>query len=362
MEETPIDLNAVYDAIVHFKPDVVKIATHARSSLDSFRMFTVAKRANSEQQSIVALCMGQRGQITRTFSPMIENHFTFASLNQKTQTVSHQIPAESLLQTYRLRSLTPKSARYALIGNPVSHSIGHHFHNACFEERVIDAVYEKIQLEPDELGAFFQSLQTFPFAGLSVTMPLKEEIFRYMHEVDPKAQAIGAINTVVFKNGRAIGYNTDGVGALDAIEEKRVVSGQRLVVVGAGGSAKAIVYESVQRGAEVTVVNRDGEKAERLARRYQCAWAPLEQLSAVLKNGYDILVHSTSVGMTPNDEQTVVKKTELHKQAVVMDVVSSPLHTRLLQDAKEVGAQTINGKEMFYRQAQAQQVLFNLDL
>lgn len=357
-EETPSDLEAIYKEIKAQGPDLIKIACYANSSLDTLRMMQFVKGKLKEGQKIIGLCMGEKGLPTRTLSPITGNAWTFASLDEETESVAHQSRLEDLLGIYRYRKLNVFSKLCALIGNPVNKSVGHIFHNEAFQDLSINAVYEKIQLESSELSEFFERARELPFRGLSVTMPLKEEVMPYLDVIDSKAQSIGAVNTISFRKGKLYGHNTDGVGALEAIEKRLPIAGMKMMVIGAGGASKAIVYEAVSKGADVCILNRNEDKALALASRYGCRSASIKQQSEILREGIDVLINCTSLGMSPQLEETPVEQADLQANTLVMDIISNPRETRLLREAKVAGCQVVEGMEMFENQANAQLKLF----
>jgi 3-dehydroquinate dehydratase/shikimate dehydrogenase len=148
-----------------------------------------------------------------------------------------------------------------------------------------------------------------------------------------------------------IGYNTDGPGALDAIENKRSVRGKRIVLVGAGGASRAIAYEALQRGASAIILNRTVERGKALAHELNCEWGGLEQLSQETKKGYDILVQCTSVGMAPNINQTPIDEKWLLPTALIVDAIYKPEQTRLLKEAQAKGCTVVTGREFYINQA-----------
>jgi 3-dehydroquinate dehydratase/shikimate dehydrogenase len=357
-DETPSDLEAIYEEIKAKGPDIIKMACSARSSLDTLRMMQLVKSKAKEGQRVIGLCMGEKGLPTRTLSPLFGNAWTFASLDEHTMSVANQSRLKDLLEIYRYRKLNVHSKLCALIGSPVDKSVGHIFHNRAFQNQHLNAVYEKIHVTAGELGEFFEYARKFPFQGLSVTMPLKESVMPYLDFIDHRALSIGAVNTIRFREGKLYGYNTDGVGALDAIEERLSVAGKKMLLIGAGGAAKAIAEEAVSRGAELCILNRDQNKAKALAEKYDCRHATIQQQKEILREGVDILINSTSLGMSPKIKETPVEAADLHHSTLVMDIISNPKETKLLREAKLAGCQVISGMEMFENQAKAQLKLF----
>jgi 3-dehydroquinate dehydratase/shikimate dehydrogenase len=333
LEETP-DLEIVLKQMQMAHPGAYcyKIATMAHSTLDSLRMMEFLQH----HPNIIGLCMGDLGSITRICAPIFNVPIMYAPLEDEDKTAPGQLLAGELNEIYNFKSLTSQTKIYGLIGDPVDRSIGHLFHNDVFREDKRDAVYVKMRVAPGELSDFFALAKKLPFVGLSVTAPLKEAILPFVDEIDSKAQAIGAVNTLVFRNGKIYGSNTDGEAAIDVLGD---VKDKTIVVLGAGGSAKAIVYTAVRRGAKVIVVNRTAERAEELAKLFLCGFS--EKVPA-----YDILVNATTSTM-PIDADSIMP------DKIVMDIAF--YETEFLQHAQEKGCFYQDGFPMYFQQAIAQQ-------
>ena len=241
------------------------------------------------------------------------------------------------------------TALYGIIGRPVRHSLSPAMHNAAFEHEGINAVY--IAFETDSPGRAMDAVRTLGIRGLSVTVPNKETVMAFLDEMDETARRIGAVNTVKNRKGCIEGINTDWIGAVKALKEAAALRGKKAVVIGAGGSARAVVFGLVKEGAEVHIVNRTVEKAGRLAEEFDCSFSGLDGLSAA--DG-DILINTTSVGMGGLQGLSPVPDGELGKFSIVMDIVYGSRKTRLLLDAERAGCITIQGTEMLLHQAAAQ--------
>src|SRR6185437_13162580 len=172
------------------------------SSLDALRMLEFVRK----HSNVIGLCMGELGQITRILAPVVGTPLMYAPISAP---ILGQLEYRVLVNTYRFRELDPQTAIYGLIGNPVTQSIGHEFHNRYFQHLKQNAVYVKIPLHLQELEAFLTYAKRLPFQGLSVTMPFKEKIIPFLDEIDPVAKEIGAVNTLLFRAGKIWGYNTD---------------------------------------------------------------------------------------------------------------------------------------------------------
>ncbi|MDN3506434.1 MAG: type I 3-dehydroquinate dehydratase [Simkaniaceae bacterium] len=315
--ETPGDLESILDALP--KADFYKICTMANKTTDALRMLCFVKN----RPDVTGICMGELGQITRILGPVVSNPFTFAALGK--EAAPGQLQAEELVKTYHFHRLTPTTKIYGLIGNPIKQSPSHKTHNAYYRDNEIDAVYVRMLLDEEELPLFFGLARELGISGLSVTIPFKEKVFPFIDEVE--GDDVGAINTIAFEE-KTYGSNTDAPAALDAIESKSKVQGKHCVILGAGGTAKALAFESQKRGASVTFLSR--------------RFGNLHQVPP-----YDILINTTPVAC-PIDIEA------LQPRKVVMDVNVAHTDTPLMVRAKALGCQLVYGQEMFERQAQGQ--------
>ncbi|MCC5832634.1 MAG: type I 3-dehydroquinate dehydratase [Chlamydiales bacterium] len=322
-EETP-DLEALYGKMqASCKAAYYKIATHARSSLDALRMLQFVRKTKA-----VGLCMGDLGMVTRILAPIFGAPWTYAPLHESQKTAPGQLLLDELVHTYRYRTLSERTALYGLIGDPVSKSVSHKTHNFAFDELGLDAVYVKMLVKKEELSTFLPTCQSAGFKGLSVTMPLKESI-----------REGEAINTLAFCDGGISYWNTDGSGALDALEKRTAVAGKKIVILGAGGSAVAIAKEAEKRGAEVWIANRTPSRALKISTQV----LSLEEFAS---NRYDILINCTPV--------CPIATEALLENRVVMDIITRPKMTSLLKAAEEKGCTLVYGLDMFIQQAVGQ--------
>jgi len=343
-EATPEDLEGIYFEMKKTPAYFYKVAVTAQNSLDAMRLIFWAKESDDK---LIAISMGSHGQISRILSPMIGCPITYAALEEGGEVAPGQLSAKILIDRYHHRSLNLETTLYGLIGDPVSQSISHETHNRFMSAQGLNAVYIKMQVKAEELTDFLDYAKRLPFCGLSVTMPLKERILSLLDEIDSQAAAIGAVNTLLLKKGKTFGYNTDGIGALNAIESEFLVRGKRMVIIGAGGASKAIAYEAIHRGALVTIINRDSTKAFQMAKRLQCVGKGLEDMADCAKAGYDILINCTPVSM-PIDPQYILP------HVLVMDITTKPKETMLLQHAMRKNCQIVYGYKMFVEQAKGQ--------
>jgi len=240
---------------------------------------------------------------------------------------------------------------YGIIGHPVRHSLSPVMHNSAFRLLGINAVY--LAFDVTNLEAAITGVKALGIKGLSVTIPHKEKIMRYVDEIDDMSKRIGAINTVINRDGVLFGSNTDWLGAIRALEEITPLKNKKVIIIGAGGSARAICVGLKDRGASVHIANRTISKARELASLCEGSFSGLKEIDEIAKD-FDILINTTPVGMHPNEDKIVLEPEILPNFKVVMDIVYSPVETLLLKEAKKRGCKTISGLKMLLYQAIAQ--------
>ena len=251
--------------------------------------------------------------------------------------------------------LIAKTKICCLIGDPVEHSLSPPIHNAAYKALGID--YSYITLRAGDIERAIADIRTNGIRGVSVTTPHKVNALKYLDHVDPTAQAIGAVNTIVNDDGVLAGYNTDGDAALKALEEVTDLGGKRVVLIGSGGAALAIAAALKANGAKLVILNRDEAKARRLANRVEAKDAgDLSKISLVTKA--DILINATTVGMSPETKETIVPQEFLHDHLTVFDIVYNPKETRLITEARARGCAVVYGYKMLLYQAARQFELF----
>jgi len=238
---------------------------------------------------------------------------------------------------------------YGIMGKPVSHSLSPAMHNAAFQAHGLNKVY--VAFEVTDVVRALDGFRAIGVGGVSVTIPHKQVVIPHLDAIDPVAQKIGAVNTLLIEDTHIRGYNTDWIGANQALEMIVDLPASTVLVLGAGGSARAIGFGLQEKGATVILANRTLAKGQALARDLNCECYPLEGIKDL---EVDALVNATSVGMTPNVDATPVAKAFLKNIPAVMDIVYSPLETRLLKEAKQLGCKTVNGTDMLLFQGVAQ--------
>ena len=243
-----------------------------------------------------------------------------------------------------------------LIGHPVEHSFSPPMHNAAFKALGMDYAYVAFDVDPSNLESAIDGAKSLNVKGFNVTIPHKIEVMKHLDEIDEVARLIGAVNTIDFKDMK--GYNTDGIGAVKAIEEVSPIKNRKVVVAGAGGASRAISFYIAKYGAdELTILNRNVEKAQNLAQDVLDSGliANVKAGSVSEIKGYladaDILIDTTPVGMHPNiDDEPLAKSVDMHEDLVVFDAVYNPNETVLIRQAINAGAKPVYGIKMLLYQ------------
>lgn len=245
--------------------------------------------------------------------------------------------------------ITPKTSVYCVMGNPVSQSLGPIMHNGAFSHAGFDGVY--VAFTVSDIQSAIAGMKALGIKGASITIPHKTAVMPLLDEIDPLARKIGAVNTLVYRDGRLWGGNTDCTGAVRALREKTDIAGKRVGILGAGGAARAVGFGVVSKGGRVTIANRTPVTGEALAEALNSEFCPLSDIG---KKPFDILINTTAVGMTPRADVSPVSAEVLRPEMVVMDIVYNPLQTRLLTMAAASGCTTIDGAAMFIHQGAQQ--------
>lgn len=255
--------------------------------------------------------------------------------------------------------ISARTRLYALIGDPVDQSLSPAMHNACFRALRLNSVYLALRVAREGLADAIKGARALGVAGFNITHPHKVEAVPLLDELDPTAKLVGAVNTVKNVGGKLVGYNTDGEGALRALEQEiGKLEGKRVLLLGAGGAARAIAFALARAGARLTIANRTPSRAEELVNSIRQALGVEAERVGLRRrelspqvNQAEVLINATSVGMRPNLGQTLVTANMMHPELVVNDIVYRPLWTRLLREAQRAGARVITGLGMLVHQA-----------
>lgn len=249
--------------------------------------------------------------------------------------------------------INSKTIMCGVIGDPIDHSLSPVMHNAGYKKQKLNFIYTAFCVKDIENAV--KGIKALGIRGVSITLPHKISIIQFLDNVDETAQRIGAVNTVINNNGILTGYNTDSSGAIRALEEVISLENKKIVLIGAGGAARAIAYGLSLKNCYLTIVNRNKEKGQSLAREFGALFEDTNNLSIIQKN--DILIHATPTGMNTNTD-SLIPKDVLHKNLVVFDIVYNPKETKLIKDAKEKGCKIVYGYKMLLHQAALQFELF----
>ncbi|GJQ09100.1 hypothetical protein GpartN1_g891.t1 [Galdieria partita] len=365
------ELASTYSSMLAHHADIVKVACKIDNIAQCEMLFHFII---SSKVPCIALGMGEAGQISRILAGRYGAFLTFASLSKGKESAPGQIELDDYIQMYRFKSIGSSTQLYGVVGNPVAHSMSPAIHNSAFALLSLDCVYCPLVVE--DLGSCWKTLNEMGFMGLSVTIPHKEIAKEYVDELDSLAAKIGAINTMVKLEKGWKGYNTDCLAAVSAIEDGLIaqranvelsskterVSTQTcerpvVLVLGAGGAARAIAFGLLERSYDIYIANRNYGRCKKLAVELGLKAIPWEDLRNFLrehKDDIDVIVQSTSIGMHPNVHDTPLSLNDLQslsKKPLVFDVVYNPIETRFLREAREVGCYVVSGLEMFVRQA-----------
>jgi 3-dehydroquinate dehydratase / shikimate dehydrogenase len=345
---TPRDLPAVARRLDRLGGDAIKVTTQSRTVSDSARVCELP----GTRKNVVAVPMGEFGLGGRVLSLRMGSALAYAPVERPT--APGQLSLDAMVDLYRAGQITRRTRAYGVIGDPIGHSLSPLLHNTAFHERKFDAVFVPFLVR--DLHEFLGAMKRFGVAGLSVTIPHKETILRFLDGCDPLAARIGAVNTVVVRGGgRLYGYNTDYVGVLRSLERRMRLAGSRVLLFGAGGAARAAAFALAQAGSVVCLCARRPERARALAR---AVGGQMVARADLVHEFFDAIVNCTPVGMhSPGGRAGLggspLKSAELNCR-IVMDMVYRPLETELLRLARRKGIETISGVEMFLAQGFAQ--------
>lgn len=359
-QETPEDLNHLHARLSSLNADIVKIATMAHSPHDNLRLMRLMTAA---RVPTVAFCMGEFGQPSRILAGKFGAPFTYSTFHPERTMAPGQLSYQQMKETYRYEKIDFQTEVYGVIADPISHSLSPHIHNAAFDKLKLNKVYVPFRVRPEDLTQFMSDCRELGVRGLSVTIPHKEEILHHKTKCDEGTQEIGAANTLVWSGDDRITYNTDYRAAMDSLDdvfggnEKNGsgLEGKHVLVLGAGGVARAIVLGLMWRKADITIASRTAERAEELAH-----FCKGKQIAFGLRHTVkcDLLVNCTPIGMHPNLDDTPYEPKYLKPEMVVFDTVYNPEQTLLLKSAREAGCHVITGVDMFIGQAAMQFKLF----
>jgi 3-dehydroquinate dehydratase/shikimate dehydrogenase len=342
------DLDGVFKRTAAFESEFVKIVPTAKTLTDNVTLMRFLERVN-DHSNIIGICMGDAGIISRVLGVRAGSAFTFAAATAGEETGPGQIAARTLMETYRIDQVDAATKVYGVAGNPIRSSMSPLMMNAAFRRETVNAVY--LALQADKLADLLTLVKEIPIQGISVTMPLKQEIIAHLENTDPLTAKIGACNTVLrAQDGKLYGFNTDVAGIVAPLERRMTIKGAKVLVLGAGGAARAAVFGLRDKGAEVWILNRTPETAQKLARQ---AGAKTIKKEAVAKTAFDVIINATPVGMTGNKAAQLLEAKDLNTK-LVFDLVYNPIETPLIAAARSKGIPVVAGVEMFVQQGARQ--------
>ena len=330
-----------------YPADFYKVVSTATTLHDNVQMMRFVQ-AHSAQYEMVGLCMGEQGIISRVLGVRAGSIFTFGAALKGEETAAGQVMASELRDTYRIEMVDAATQVYGVAGDPVAHSMSPIMMNAAFRRETVNAVY--LALHAKTLKDLLTCVHDIPIRGLSITMPYKQQIVDVLANSDELTKQIGACNTVVrAQDGKLYGFNTDVAGIVVPLEQRMSLQGAKILIVGAGGVARAAAFGLKNKGAEVFITNRTAEKGQALARQSKTKYM---KRADVAKANFDVIINATPLGMGAN-KQTPLEDKELNTK-YLFDLVYAPAETKLVKMAKAKNIQIIPGLEMFVQQGARQ--------
>ena len=344
-----MDLESIYRRMAERAPGaVLKLIPYADACSDNLRVRALLAEARGEGRELIAFCMGDRGQVSRILARAWGSWGVYAPARSEAATAPGQVPLSELVDLYRERSLQSTTPLTGVLGHPVSTSLSPLIYNRAYQALGIEGCF--LPFDAEVVAEFLPLLSELPITGLAVTHPHKESLASHCDELDASASSLGAVNTVVRRWNRLVGFNTDAAGALRALEPIMDLRGIRAGILGAGGAAIAVASALAGSGAGVTLFCRDATRGAAAARRAGCAaqaWSAAESFRG------DLLVNATPVGMGPDPGGSPVAWDGIRSE-VAFDLVTQPPLTRFLEEARSSGARILGGASLFLEQATLQ--------
>ena len=341
-------LDEVWEEARQLQPDHIKIVSTAKSLSDNVKMLRLLEQ-RSDVLNTVGVCMGESGIVSRILNVRFGSEFTFASAQAGEETAPGQIAARVLRDVYRIDMVDAATKAYGVAGDPIGHSLSPQMMNTAFRRENINAVY--VPLQTKDVADLLKCVREIPIQGLSVTMPLKQEVIEHLDKTDALSAKIGACNTLIrSQDGKLYGFNTDVAGVIRPLEQRLSLSSAKVLVIGAGGAARAAVFGLKERNAEVWIMNRTAENGQKLARQAHAHYVSHPHLK---KLDFDVIINATPLGMNSARSQAPIDDTELRTR-YVFDMVYNPIETKLVKMARAKGIQVIPGTEMFVHQGARQ--------
>ena len=351
------DIEQVIDRMSKSDADILKIAATAHDICDALPVWSMLRQTPPNGAQSIPIAMGTAGKWTRILGLAHGAFLTYASPESGSETADGQITAADLINIYRVKDLNRETRVYGVIGDPVSSSLSTYMHNPAFSQARLNAVF--IPLQVKDLDQFMRRIVLpatreveLNFAGFSVTMPHKQAVQKYLTQIDPIAQKIGAVNTIHIEGDQLTGYNTDAPGFIAPLKQHFPdIKGSNVAILGAGGAARAVIHALQQEQANITLFARNLKNAQALADDFNVR---VEELSSA-RIKHDILVNATPLGMRgPNKDLIPVSTDQIQGAKFIYDLVTRPDETPLLREAKKAGIPAIGGLEMLIAQGMRQ--------
>lgn len=354
----PADLEQIYEAMAATPAGIIKIAVQANDATDCLPIFRLLNRARREHRELIAIAMGPAGIMTRVLGPSRGSFLTYGSLDDESATAPGQLTARELREVYRIDRIDSETEVMGIAGNPVSQSLSPLIHNAALAAANLNAVYLPFQVH--DVAEFIRRMvhpktreAVWNLRGLSITIPHKSRVMPLLDWIDPIARQIGAVNTIVVREDRLLGHNTDAAGLIAPLLNRfGVVRDARCAVIGAGGAARAALWALINEGANVELFARNVDRGAIMAEDFK---VPCHQLSAAEFAGFDIVINATPLGMYgATQEMTPAMAAQLHGVRLAYDLVYNPIETVFLREAGAAGCDTLTGIEMLIAQGAEQ--------
>lgn len=356
-EGVPDDLAARILKLLKRKTELPKATVMPGNTGDLLKIAQCAQALRNQQK--ILLGMGDFGLLTRLLAPVFDSYLSYCSPPGMETAPGHLDP-ELLDTLFRFREIDARTEIFAVIGNPIKHSISPQIHNKGYADLGLNAVYVPVLV--DSLRDFFQLAEILRMGGFSVTIPHKQGVLDFLTERDESVTQIGACNTVIRRQNGWEGKNTDVSGFLAPLRKVfagEIPAGLKATVIGAGGAARAVVYALVKNRFDVLILNRTEERAQHLARDFRCRWGGYTAEGITSMRGFsELIVQTTSVGMVPNTQADLLSDFVFTGDEIVYELVYKPHETKFLKRAAKAGCRIIHGLDMLYEQAYDQFFLF----
>jgi 3-dehydroquinate dehydratase/shikimate dehydrogenase len=350
------NLEKTFAKMLEYPADFFKMVTTANELHDNVELMRFLQ-SKSDDHAMVGVCMGEQGIISRVLGVRAGSVFTFGAANPGEETAPGQIAARTLYDTFRIDKVDAATRVYGVAGDPIRQSLSPVMMNTAFRRENLNAVY--LALHAQELSDLMKCVRDIPIHGLSVTMPYKESILKHLDKTDPISQKVGACNTVIrSQDGKLYGFNTDVAGVVRPIEQRISIEGAKILVLGAGGAARAAVFGLKERGADIYLMNRTAAAGKKLAQQAHIKYLDRAKL-AKIKFPFDVIINATPIGMDSAElkgakhEKPLLTEKELNCR-YAFEMVYSPAETPFTKMARAKGIHVIPGSEMFVHQGARQ--------